>query len=388
MAIGMQRPALADAEAGVIDLSFLPDLSHPTDLRIPGPTPLPPSVVEAMRTPMVQGRSPQMSAFYLETLRLAREMHRTDGEVLIWAGTGSAGWEIPIVNLLEPGDPVLAMVNGDFGDRFAKAGIALGLDVRRVDIPWGQGVTEEDLRTALVAYPEVKAVFLTHNETSTGVTNPVPELTRIAHDAGAMVFLDSVSGVGAIPLEMDAWDVDVVLSGSQKAWMCPPGLTIMAFSPKALARGEALEGRGFARYFFDLATSRDAARDGSTATTMPLTLIYAFRTALELVAAEGLDAAWARHARLGALTRERLTALGVELFADPAYASDSVTTFRTPAGFTASSLRDAIRDQSGIEIATGQGPVKESVNRVGHLGWVHETEMLRAFDAIGETLRG
>ncbi len=387
MAVGIQRPAMADIEAGVIDLSFLPGLSDPTDLRIPGPTPLPPAVIGAMRAPMVQHRSPEMMAFYTETLRLAREMHRTSGEVLIWAGTGSAGWEIPIVNLLEPGDPVLAMVNGDFGDRFAKAGIALGLTVNRIDIPWGQAVTEDDLRTALAAFPEAKAVFLTHNETSTGVTNRVPELTRIAHAAGAMVFLDSVSGVGAIPLDMDAWDVDVVLSGSQKAWMCPPGLTIMAFSPETLARAEGLEGRGYARYFFDLASSREAARDGTTATTMPLTLVYAFRAALELLAAEGLEVAWARHARLGALTRERLSALGLALFADPAHASDSVTTFMTPAGYTAGSLRDAIRDVSGIEIAVGQGPVKDTVNRIGHLGWVHEADMLRAFDAIGETLR-
>jgi aspartate aminotransferase-like enzyme len=388
MAVGTQRPRLMDVEAGVIDLSFLPELSDPTDLRIPGPTPLPPAVIEAMRAPMVQPRSSLMMTFYSETLRLAREMHRTSGEVLVWAGTGSAGWEIPIVNLLEPGDPVLAMVNGDFGDRFAKAGVALGLSVNRIDIPWGQAVTEEDLRTALAAYPEVKAVFLTHNETSTGVTLRVPQLTRIAHDAGAMVFLDSVSGVGAIPLDMDAWDVDVVLSGSQKAWMCPPGLTIMAFSPTALARGEELEGRGYARYFFDLATSRVAAREGSTATTMPLTLVYAFRAALELLAAEGLEHAWERHARLGAMTRDRLLAMGLELFADTAYASDSVTTFRTPEGYTASSFRDAIRDHSGIEIAIGQGPIRETINRIGHLGWVHEADMLRSFDAIGETLRG
>ena len=388
MAIGVQRPTMVDIEAGVIDLSFLPELSDPTDLRIPGPTPLPPAVINAMRAPMVQGRSPEMATFYSETLRLAREMHRTSGEVLVWAGTGSAGWEIPIVNLLEPGDPVLAMVNGDFGDRFAKAGVALGLTVNRIDIPWGQTVTTEDLRTALAAYPEVKAVFLTHNETSTGITLQVPELTRIAHDAGAMVFLDSVSGVGAIPLDMDAWDVDVVLSGSQKAWMCPPGLTIMAFSPAALRRGEQLEGRGYPRFFFDLAASRTAAREGSTATTMPLTLVYAFRAALELLAAEGLEAAWARHARLGALTRERLSAMGLELFADPAFASDSVTTFRTPDGYTASSFRDAIRDHSGIEVAVGQGQIRESINRIGHLGWVHEADMLRSLDAIRETLRG
>lgn len=388
MTIQIDRASAADIAAGRIDLSFLPELADATDLRIPGPTPLPPAVVEAMRAPMVQHRSPSMVAFYRETLRLAREMHRTSGEVLVWAGTGSAGWEIPIVNLLDPGDPVLAMVNGDFGDRFAKAGQALRLDVRRVDIDWGKAVTEADLQAALAANPGVKAVFLTHNETSTGVTNKVAELTEIAHAAGAMVFLDSVSGIGAIPLDMDASDVDVVLSGSQKAWMCPPGLVIVGFSPAALARGEELAGRGYPRFFFDLAASRAAALEGSTATTMPLTLVYAFRAALELMAAEGLEAVWERHAALGALTRDRLTAMGLELLADPEYVSDSVTTFRVPDGFTASGFRDTLRDQTGIEVAVGQGHLRESINRIGHLGWVHERDMLRALDAIGETIRG
>ncbi|HEV2527251.1 MAG TPA: alanine--glyoxylate aminotransferase family protein [Thermomicrobiales bacterium] len=386
MAIDTGRTTGADIEAGEIDLPWLPELADATDLRIPGPTPLPPAVLKAMQAPMVQHRAPSMMAFYDETLRLAREMHRTSGEVYIWAGTGSAGWEIPIINLLEPGDPVLAMVNGDFGDRFAKAGQALRLDVRRVDVPWGQAVTGDDLRTALAAHADVKAVFLTHNETSTGVTNRVPELTKIAHDAGAMVFLDSVSGIGAIPLDMDASGVDVVLSGSQKAWMCPPGLVIVGFSPSALERAETLVDKGYPRFFYDLNLSRIAAREGTTATTMPLTLMYAFRAALDLLAAEGLDAAWERHARIAAITRERLSALGLELFADPAYASDSVTTFRTPEGYTAGEFRDAVREHSGIEIAVGQGPLRDTINRVGHLGWVHESEMLRMIDAIGETI--
>ena len=386
MAIDTRTDQRTDVEAGVIDLSFLPDLGDPTDLRIPGPTPLPPAVVAAMQHAMVQPRSPEMSAFYKDTLRLAREMHRTDGQVLVWAGTGSAGWEIAIINMLRPGDPVLAMVNGDFGDRWANVGVMLGLDVRRTDVPWGQAVTEDDLRASLAAHPDVKAVFVTHNETSTGVTNPVPALTKIAHDAGAMIFVDSVSGVGAIPLDMTAWGVDLVLSGSQKAWMCPPGLTIVAFSPKALEHAQSLAGTGFPRFFFDVSASAAAAEDGTTLTTMPLTGIYGFRAALELIAAEGLDNVWARHARLGDLTRRRVAELGLALFADPAYASDSVTTVKVPDGMTASELRDRVRTISGIELATGQGPVKDAIIRIGHLGWVHEPEMERTFQAMGQAL--
>lgn len=387
MTTATRQATQSDIEAGIIDLSFLPELADPTDLRIPGPTPLPPAVVQAMQAPMVQPRSKEMAAFYLDTLALARKMHRTSGAVLLWAGTGSAGWEIAIVNLLEPGDSVLAMVNGDFGDRWAKVGTQLGLDVRRVDIEWGRAVTEEDLRRSLGANPGVKAVFLTHNETSTGVTNPVPQLTQLAHNAGAMLFLDSVSGIGAIPLDMDAWGVDLVLSGSQKAWMCPPGLTIVGFSPSALERVSALSGKGFPRFFFDAQSSVTAANDGSTMTTMPLTMVYAFRAALELLDAEGLEEAWERHAKLGEYSRKRIEELGLRLFADGEYASDSVTTVNVPEGWTASGLRDAVRAASGIELATGQADYREKILRIGHLGWVHEPDMARTFDAIGQVLR-
>jgi aspartate aminotransferase-like enzyme len=369
-------------QSGQIALDFLPTLHDPTDLRIPGPTPLPPAVVEAMTHPMVPHLSARLQALFDDTRRFAREFHRTDGEVYLWPGTGSAGWEISLVNLLEPGDAVLAAVGGDFADRFAQVAVQLGLDTRRVDVPWGQAVTADVVRKGLEANPTVRAVIMTHNETSTGVTNPLAEVGAVVREHGGFLLVDSVSGAGALPIEMDAWGVDVVSSGSQKAWMCPPGLTIVAFSPRALDRAAALTGKGFPRFVFDLARTREAAANGSTAGTTPLSLLYALRTALELMVAEGVDQVWDRHARLGEYARRRIADLGLHLYADQAYASNSVTAFLPPEGMTSPEFQQAVRQVSGIEIATGQAHIRDKVNRVGHMGWTHTPDLDRCFAAM------
>lgn len=349
------------------------------NFRLPGPTPLPPQVVEALGGEMMSHRGPAFRSIFRETLRLARRAHRTDGEVLIWPASGSAGWEIAIVNLLSPGDPILAVTNGNFGERFAKVAGRLGLDVRRLDIPWGAPVLPADLRAALEQHPDVKAVTLVHNETSTGVTNPLQELVAVVRDHGALALVDSVSGIGALPLEMDAWGIDFVLSGSQKAWMCPPGLVIVAAGPRAW---EAQERAGYPRFFWDMADARAAAREGTTPTTAPLSMIYAYRAALEMILAEGIEQVWERHRQLGELTRDGVEAAGLELFAAPGYRSDSVTTFHPPAGTTSGEMLALMRDEYGVEAQAGQGPMVDTLIRVGHMGWVHEPEMREALGAV------
>jgi len=355
-----------------------------TNFRLPGPTPLPPAVLAAMQGEMMPHRGPAFKALFRETLAMAREVHRTSGEVFLWPGTGSAGWEIAIVNLLSPGDPVLATVCGDFGERFARVGTAFGLDVRRLDVPWGEAVTPAALRAALAEQPEVQAVFLTHNETSTGVTNPLSDLAAVVRDHGALVIVDAVSSAGALPLETDAWGLDFVLSGSQKAWMCPPGLTIAAVGNRvwnAYARSR------FPRFFWDLGAARRSAEQGMTPTTPPLTLIYAYRAALGLLLEEGVEAVWARHRALGELTRGGVRALGLELFADPRFASDTVTAFRPPAGVTARQLLDALRGY-GVEAQGGQGHLADALVRFGHMGWAHEADLRQAVVALGAALDG
>lgn len=355
-----------------------------SNLRIPGPTPVPPAVMAAMQREMIPHRGPGFKSLYTETLRLAREAHRTDGDVLTWPASGSAGWEVAVVNLLSPGDPVLSTVCGDFGERFTKVAVAFGLDVRRLDVPWGQAITPELLREALERNPDVKAVLLTHNETSTGLTNPLPELAAIVREHGALVIVDSVSGVGGLPLKMDAWGLDFVLSGSQKAWMCPPGLLICAVGPRAW---DAIDRSTFPRFYWDLKANRKSAADGMTPTTPSLTLIYAFHSALEQIMAEGLEAVWERHRRLGEFTRDRVRALGLELFPDPVYASNTVTGIALPPEHPGKEIVKAVRTGYGIEIGAGQGRLADEMLRIGHMGWCDEQALREALDAVREVLR-
>src|SRR5215207_1980755 len=282
------------------------------NFRLPGPTPLPPQVVRALGREMIPHRGPAFRALYSETLELAREVHRTEGDVLTWAATGSAGWEVAVVNLLSPGDPVLVAVNGDFGERFARVAGRLGIDVRRLDVEWGEPVLPGEVRSALEAHPEVRAVFLVHNETSTGVTNPLRDLAAVVREHGALVVVDAVSAAGALPLEVDTWGIDFVFSGSQKAWMCPPGLLIVAAGPRACA---AHQESTYPRFFWDMREAKKWADQGMTPTTPPLSMLYAFQAALDMIAGEGIEEVWARHRRLGEMTREGLAAARLRLFA-------------------------------------------------------------------------
>ncbi len=351
----------------------------PVNFRLPGPTPLPPQVVAALGRDMIPHRGPAFRDFYSETLRLARDLHRTDGDVLTWAATGSAGWEVAIVNLLSPGDRVLAAVNGNFGDRFARVAERFGLDVKRLDVPWGMPILPELVGSALGEHPDVKAVLLVHNETSTGVTNPLREIAAAVRDHGVLVIADSVSAAGALPLFVEEWGIDFVFSGSQKAWMCPPGLLIAAVGPRAW---DAYERSTYRRFFWDIGEAKKMADEGMTPTTPPLSMLYAFRTALDMISAEGLENVWQRHQRLGALTRDGVRAAGLEVFAAKGYESDTVTAFRPPVGVAAREMLDRLRERHGVEAQGGQAHLTDQLVRIGHMGWVHEPEMREAITAV------
>lgn len=351
------------------------------NFRLPGPTPLPPQVIAALGREMIPHRGPAFRALYQETLRLARDLHRTDGDVLIWAATGSAGWEVAIVNLLSAGDAVLVAVNGDFGERFARVAGRFGLDVRRLDVPWGDPVLPESLQAALEQHPDVKAVLLVHNETSTGVTNPLQALAAVTRDHGALVIVDAVSAAGALPLDVDAWGIDCVFSGSQKAWMCPPGLLIVALGTRAWA---ARERSTFPRFVWDITEAKKMADQGMTPTTPPLSMIFAYRAALEMIAGEGIENVWQRHRELAELTRDGVRSAGLRLFARPGYQSDTVTAFHPPGDAPASAMLAVLREQFGVEAQGGQAHLADQLIRIGHMGWVHEPEMREAISAIGE----
>jgi aspartate aminotransferase-like enzyme len=339
--------------------------------------------MQAMQREMIPHRGSGLKDLYSSILARTREVHRTDGDVFVWPASGSAGWEIAVVNLLSPGDPVLCTVIGDFGHRFAGVAEAFGLDVRRLDLPWGQALTPETLRQHLNRHQDVKAVFFTHNETSTGVTNPLPELAKVVRDHGALVVVDAVSSAAGLPLLTDEWGLDFVLSGSQKAWMCPPGLAIVAVGPRAW---DAYRRSTFPRFFWDLASAREYAQKGMTPTTPPLSLFYALDAALDLILEEGVENVWRRHAELGSRTRSGIKELGLSLFGDEAYASNTVTAASVPAGLTAKQMTQMMKRDHDVVVAGGQAHLSDAMIRIGHMGWCNTADIDNCLEALAAVL--
>lgn len=358
-------------------------MQDPTNLRIPGPTPIPPQVIEAMSQPVIPHRGSAFGELFAELRAQLRRIHNTRHDVFVVAGSGSTGWEASIVNTLAPGDTVLAAVNGNFGERFVTVAERFGVNVVRVDAEWGSPIDPEAVRETLNAHPEIKAVQIVHNETSTGVLNPLSEIGPIVRDHGALFIVDSVSGIGGAPILMDDWCCDLVFSGSQKAFMCPPGLSIMAVGERVW---EVAEQAPMPRFMLDFQRMREAAEAGSTPSTGPVNLIYGLKAACEMMEAEGLEQVYERHRRLAAHTRSGLQEVGLSLLVDEAYASPTVTTAWMPEGVSSRDVQKAMRDEHGIEIATGQGHLREQLIRIGHMGWTHQPELDRTIKALDSVL--
>lgn len=353
------------------------------NLRIPGPTPLPPEVLAAMQLPMVSHRGPETTELVIELRDRLQRAHRTKGEILLFPGSGTGALEASIVNLFSAGDAVISLNNGLFGDRFSTIAAAFGLTVIDEPAPWGEAIDPDKLRRTIHRHPEVKGVLFTHNETSTGVTNDLATIGPIVREHGSLLLCDAVSSVGALPLEMDAWQADVVLSGTQKAWMSPPGLAIIAVGERVWP---AYERAALPRFFWDFGRARAAAAEGSTHMTPPLSTMYALRAALRLIDAEGLEQVWARHAAIGAYTRRRTAELGFQLLPHERVASNSVTATRPPADIDAQQLVARLRANYDLVMGGGLGRLKGEIIRVGHLGYVVEADVAAALDAVAAAM--
>ncbi len=354
-----------------------------SNFRLPGPTAVPPEVYAAMQGEMLPHRGAEFSSFYADLLARLRRIHKTNSDVLVWPGSGSAGWEIAVTNFLSPGDEVVAMVAGAFGDRFAFVADRLGMKVHRVDLRWGSAIYPEMVRDALDQHPAARAIFLTHNETSTGVTHPIPELAAVARERNVLTFVDGVSSVAGIPLDFDGWDIDYLMSGSQKAWMCPPGITLAAIGPRAW---DAYERSTFPKFFWDAGPMRDLAKDGFTATTPPVSLDYALGAAAQMIEEEGLDNVYARHASLGEQTRAGIESMGLELLAEPGFESNTVTAVQLPNGLTAKAVIKQLHDEHGVTVAGGQAQFADSIIRIGHMGWVDADDIDNCLAAVKAVL--
>ena len=352
------------------------------NLRIPGPTALPPSVREAGARQMINHRGPEFAAMLERVMSGMKPYFGTTGDVAILSCAGTGGLEAAVVNVLSPGDRVLAVSIGSFGDRFAKIASTYGAEVTRIAVEWGQAADPAEIRSALAAAPApgVRAVLLTHNETSTGVMNPIPVLAEAIREAApdALVVVDSVSGLGAVPFDMDGWGIDLVVTGSQKAWMAAPGLAMVAASERAWA---AMETATMPRFYLDLRGHRDAHVKGQTPWTPALAVVYQVDEGLALMAREGAPAIFARHEACAAAARAGLRALGFELFADPRFASRTVTAVKVPDGLDWKAFNTGLKAQ-GLVLAGGQGKLTGLIFRLGHLGSVTLGEILDAISVI------
>jgi len=356
-------------------------------LRIPGPTPVPPRVMRAAARPVVNHRGAAFRELYKQVTAELKNVFQTQGEVMIITGSGTAAMEAAVVNLVSPGEKVLVLVGGKFGERWGEIARAYGAQVIEWRYDWRQGAEPEELARRLAADPDIVAVFATHNESSTGVMNDIEGLSR-ARDLGgrrhrALLIVDSVSALGGAPLPMDAWGVDAVVTGSQKCLMVPPGLSFVALGQRALERLEQIT---TGRYYLDLRAYRKAAAAGESPYTPAVTLVFALQEALAMLAEEGLENSFARHRLMRDMVRAGIKALGLPLWTDERWASPTVTAVEGAPGLEVEPFRKLVRDRFGVELAGGQGELKGRIFRIGHMGYAGPLDMIAALAAIEQGL--
>jgi aspartate aminotransferase-like enzyme len=355
------------------------------NLRIPGPTPIPPEVAAAMARPMINHRGPEFATLLRRVTERLQFFFQTTQPVLGFPSSGSGMMEASVVNLFSPGDAALAVTIGAFGDRLAEIAETFGLAVTRLEVPWGQAADPAAVAARLDELPTARGVLLTHNETSTGIINDLRALAAAirARRPEILIVVDAVSSLGCVDVRMDEWDLDVVFTASQKGWMVPPGLALVGVGPQAWA---ATETARLPRTYWDFRTARRYLDKGQTPYTPPVSLYFGLDVALDMMLAEGREAIFARHHAVAELTRRRTRALGLRLFAEPSHASDTVTAIHVPEGVSSKALIDGLREREGVVVAGGQARLEGKIVRVGHLGYVHEPEVDAAMDAMGRQL--
>jgi serine---pyruvate transaminase len=356
-------------------------------LMTAGPTPLPPRVSQVMAEPMLYHRSPAFVEVYARVLESLKRVFQTAGEVLLFAASGSGAMESAVANLVRPGEPALVASCGKFGERWSELCEAYGAATVHFEAGWGNKVEPADLDRELSEHEGATVVFTTFSETSTGVLNDVQALTEVAHRHGALLAVDAVSGIGAVPLRQDEWGVDVVVAGSQKALMSPPGLAFASPNEAALARAAA--GAGAGRYYFDWRRTLDGQRKAppDSPFTPAVGLVMALDVALELIEEEGLEAVYERHRLLGRATREAAKALELELFGREDENANVVTAIRLPDSIDGAQVPKLMRDRYGITIAGGQGRLKGKIARIAHCGYFGAFDIVVTVSAFEMTLR-
>src|SRR3982074_1269227 len=358
-------------------------MNFQTQLRIPGPTPLPERVVRSMSRPMIDHGGPEFAEIISEITAAAKRVFHTPNDLRLLTCSGTGGLESAVATLIPPGDEVVVALCGNFGERFAALAAAYGADVVRLESEWGQPVDPDDLARVLEEHPKSGVVLLTTHETSTRVTNPLRQLARVARDAGRIVVVDGVSSISSIAIETDAWGIDVAVSGSQKGWMAPPGIALVSVSERAWAQQAKARSP---RFYLRWKEAKTWAEKGMTPFTPAVGVAFALQEGLRMLEEEGLDNVYERHARLARATQCGLEALGFQLYAQDGYRSNTVTSATPPPGLDVAAFRKLLDSKYGVVIAGGQGKMTGKMIRVGHLGAVAEGDVVQVLWAVEQAL--
>jgi len=347
-------------------------------LLAPGPTPVPERALLAMAQPIIHHRTPQFSEVFAEACQLLKFVFQTEQDVLILSSSGTGAMESSIVNLFSPGDEVIAINGGKFGERWGNISEVYNLNVHWVNVEWGKAVDVSVIKGLLDKNPNIKGVLSQASETSTTVTHPVRELAELTKKSDCLLIVDGITAVGVTDIPMDKWGIDALVSGSQKAFMLPPGLAFIALSEKAW---KAAEKSKCPRFYFDLKKERKNLAKKTSAYTPAVSLITGLRETLLMMKEEGLDNVFARHERLARATRGAMEALGLKLLA-PQNPASSATGVYLPEGLDGKKFVKYIRDELGVTMAGGQDHLEGKIIRIAHLGYIDTFDIITAVSAV------
>jgi aspartate aminotransferase-like enzyme len=352
-------------------------------LRIPGPTPVPDDVRQAMARQMINHRGPEFAETINRATKNLKTFFQTRNDVFILTGSGTGGLEAAIVNVMSPGDKVLSVSQGVFGERFAMIARSFGAEVIPLQFEWGTAPDPDEVKKAIRADNDIKTVLVTHNETSTGVTCDLESLSKVVKDAGKLLVVDAISSLSSIDLPVDDWKCDIVVSGSQKGWMIPPGLAMVSVSEEAW---KAHASATMPRVYWDFTRAKSYLEKGQTPWTPAVSLIFALDVALQMMLEEGPQNIVARHSRVAEKARQGVKSLGLSLFADERYASNTVTAVKAANGLDTKKLLNILREEYKTILGGGQQKLDGQIFRIGHLGWVNESDIEIVINSLKEAL--
>jgi aspartate aminotransferase-like enzyme len=355
----------------------------PLNLRIPGPTPVPEEVLQELSRPMINHRGREYASILAECTEGLQRVFQTKNDILFFPSSGSGTLEAAVANTLSPGDHVLCVSIGAFGKRWGEIARRFGADVTMLDFEWGKGADPDVVAEKLRKEGPFKAALVTHNETSTGITNDIKAIAEVIKPAGALLMVDAVSSLGCVDLQTDNWGIDVVCTGSQKALMLPPGLGLVSVSPAAWEMHKSAQ---MPRFYWDWTNAITYQRKGENPYTPPVSLYYGLRKSLKLIEQEGLQNIFRRHQELAAFVRQGLQDLGLKLFAEPKYASPAITSAYVPEGLTSKQIQYPLEDKYDVVIAIGQEHLLDKIIRIGHMGYVTKEHLAECLHYLREVL--